>query len=190
MDRVGRGNTRFWNNMDRGELLVRVKKEFPASLGSWFRHDSNRIAHSSTTTRYLNLEDKTVGTPIDHDECNRDFSPIFVVESRFDPDLIKLWLFMGEVVTLFLAPTQDPRLIQQSPFLRFFLVDLFPLWDTVRCGSICHAATHYSVLQYPRGMRKQTLILSTFCAQVKAHLRLMICGFPREPSRCSMHGGF
>ena len=67
------------------------------------------------------------------------------------------------------------------------LVDPLPLRQTRRSGSIRPAAAHHSILQNSRRMRKQPPILCTFCADVKTYLRLMSCGFPREPRRCSIH---
>ena len=94
---------------------------------------------------------------------------------------------LSEIISLLFAPAQDSCLVEQSVLLHFFLVDPLPLRDTRLSGSIRPAAAHHSILQNSRRMRKQPLILFTFCAEVKTYLRLMSCGFPGEPWGCSMH---
>ncbi len=101
--------------------------------------------------------------------------------------LFALRLFVSEIISLLFAPAQDSCLVEQSVLLHFFLVDPLPLRDTRLSGSIRPAAAHHSILQNSRRMRKQPLILFTFCAAVKAYLRLMNCGFPGEPWGYSMH---
>ena len=41
--------------------------------------------------------------------------------------IVRLVSFVSEVISLLLTPAQDPRLVQQSPLVRFFLIKLFPL---------------------------------------------------------------
>jgi hypothetical protein len=79
---------------------------------------------------------------------------------------------VGKVISLLFAPAQNPCLVQQSARPRFCLVDLSPFRNRVLFGSIGATAAGKSILQHSCLMREQPLILSTFCADVKAYVRL------------------
>lgn len=98
----------------------------------------------------------------------------------------KLRLHVSKILLLF-APAQHPCLVEDFPFRFVFFVDHLPLRSARCSGSIRAAAAHNPVLQDSRREHKLPLILATFCTGVETYLRLMSCGFPREPRGCSMH---
>jgi hypothetical protein len=81
--------------------------------------------------------------------------------------------FVCEVIAFLFTPTQDPCLVQQSPLLSFFPVELFPLCDWNFSSSVASSASGKAILKYSCRMAKQALVFRTFCANIESSFGLV-----------------
>ncbi len=88
----------------------------------------------------------------------------------------------GEVIALFLAPTENASLENQPTLLLLRHKDLLPLREVWLASSIGVTATSHAVLQNSGLVTEQALVFFAFGADIKTNLGLMKSGVHKQPA--------